>query len=46
MGVQAFRKMIRPGELVGVAALAVIGVGLLVLAPAKGSKERASAVKA
>jgi hypothetical protein len=45
MGVQAFRKMISPGELVGVAALALIGVALLVLAPGKGSRERASAVR-
>src|ERR1700687_2956092 len=43
MGVQAFRNVIPRGELVGVAALVVIGVALIVLAPAKRSVERASA---
>ena len=41
---QAFRNLIPLGELVGVAALFVIGVALIVLAPAKQSVERASAV--
>src|SRR3954469_15048376 len=44
MGLQAFRKMIPQGELLGVAALVVIGVALIVLAPAKESKERVSTV--
>ncbi len=43
MGVQAFRNLIPRGELVGVAALVVIGVALIALAPAKPSGERASA---
>jgi drug/metabolite transporter superfamily protein YnfA len=43
MGVQAFRSLISRGELVGVAALIVIGVALIVLAPAKESVERVSA---
>ena len=46
MGVQAFRNVIPRGELVGVAALVVIGVALIVLAPAKRSVERASATGA
>ena len=46
MGVQAFRNVIPRGELVGVAALVVIGVALIVLAPAKRSVERASAAAA
>ena len=46
MGVQAFRNVIPRGELVGVAALVVIGVALIVLAPAKRSVERASAAGA
>jgi tryptophan-rich sensory protein len=40
MGLQAYRKMIAREELLGVAALVVIGVALIVLAPAKQSKER------
>jgi tryptophan-rich sensory protein len=44
MGLQAFRKMIPQGELLGVAALVVIGVALIVLAPPKESKKRVSAV--
>ena len=35
MAVQAFLKLIRPGELWGVAALVIIGVALIVLLPAK-----------
>jgi drug/metabolite transporter superfamily protein YnfA len=45
MGVQAFRNLIPRGELVGVAALVIIGVALIVLAPAK-SVERVSAAVA
>ena len=43
MGVQALRNIIARGELVGVAVLAVIGVVLIALAPAKQSVERTSA---
>ena len=43
MAVQAFRNLIARGELVGVAALVIIGGALIVLAPAKKSGERASA---
>jgi hypothetical protein len=46
MGLQVFRDLIQRGELVGVAALFVIGVALIVLAPAKQSVERGSAVGA
>jgi len=46
MGLQAYRKMIAQGELVGVAVLVVIGAALIVLAPAKQPKEGASAVEA
>ena len=46
MGVQAFRNWVARGELIGVAALVVIGVALIVLAPAKQMTERASAVGA
>src|ERR1700730_14743977 len=46
MGVQALRNVIPRGGLVGVAALVVIGVALIVLAPAKRSVERASAAGA
>jgi hypothetical protein len=35
MGTQAYRNLIGRGELIGVAALAVIGLALIVLAPAK-----------
>ena len=45
MSFQAFRNLISRGELLGVAALIVIGVALIVLAPAK-SVERVSAVVA
>ena len=43
MAVQAFRNVIPRGELLGVAALVVIGAGLIVLAPPKPSGERVSA---
>ena len=46
MGVQALRNLIARGELLGVAALIVIGGALIVLAPAKQSVERTSAVRA
>ena len=46
MAVQAFRNVIARGELLGVAGLIVIGVALIVLAPAKPSGERASAASA
>jgi hypothetical protein len=44
MAVQAFRNFIARGELLGVALFAVIGVTLIVLAPAKQSMQSASAV--
>jgi uncharacterized protein DUF6632 len=44
MAVQAYQKMIERGELLGVAALLVIGVALIVLAPGKQSVQRESAV--
>src|ERR1700687_3628373 len=43
MAGQAFRNLIARGELLGVAALAIIGVALIVLAPAKPSGELVSA---
>ena len=46
MVVQAFRNFIPRGELLGVALFAVIGVTLIVLAPAKQSMQPASAVGA
>ena len=46
MAVQAFRNLIPRGELVGVAALVIIGVALIALAPAKQTVERACAVVA
>jgi FtsH-binding integral membrane protein len=46
MAVQAFRNVIPRGELLGVAVLVVIGVALILLAPAKQSEERVSAVGA
>jgi hypothetical protein len=42
MGTQALRNMIAHGELIGVAALVVIGAALLALAPAKQPAEPAS----
>jgi hypothetical protein len=46
MGVQAFRHWIARGELVGVAALIVIGIALIALTPAKQPVERVSAAGA
>ena len=46
MTVQAYQKMIERHELLGVAALFVIGVALIALAPAKQSGELASAAAA
>ena len=43
MALQAFLNLIARGELVGVAALVIIGVALIVLAPAKPPVERVSA---
>jgi hypothetical protein len=42
MGTQAFLKLIQRGELMGVAALIVIGVALIALAPAKQRAEPVS----
>jgi hypothetical protein len=46
MGMQALRNYVARTELVGVALLAVIGVTLIVLAPAKQSVRSSSAVVA
>jgi amino acid permease len=46
MAVQAYQKMIERRELWGVFALVVIGVALIVLAPAKQSGEREPAAVA
>jgi hypothetical protein len=46
MAVQAYQKIIERRELLGVAALVVIGVALIALAPAKQSGELASAAAA
>jgi hypothetical protein len=46
MDVQASRHLIGHRELIGVAALAVIGIALITFAPAKESAERASAASA
>jgi hypothetical protein len=46
MAVRAFRNLIPRGELLGVAALVIIGVALIVLAPAEQSGELASAAGA
>jgi hypothetical protein len=46
MAVQAFEKVIQRGELLGVAALIIIGVALIALAPERPSGERASAAGA
>jgi drug/metabolite transporter superfamily protein YnfA len=43
MAGQAFRNLIPRGELLGVAALAIIGVALIALAPRKRSGELRSA---
>ena len=42
MGGQAFARLVARGELIGSAVLVVIGVALIVLAPAKESVERLS----
>jgi len=42
MGEQALRHLIPSGELIGVAALIIIGVALIMLGPTKQSIERAS----
>ena len=44
MGTQAFRNMVQRGELWGVAVLAIIGVALLVLAPATSVERVPAAV--
>ena len=44
MGTQAYLKLVERVELLGVAALIIIGVVLIALAPAKESVERISAV--
>jgi hypothetical protein len=44
MTVQAFRNLIPRGELWGVAALVIIGIALIVLAPAKSVKQVSAAV--
>ena len=44
MALQAYQKMIERGELLGVAALVVLGVALIALAPAKELVARTSAV--
>jgi hypothetical protein len=46
MAGQAFRNLIARGELLGVAALVIIGVALIVLAPVRQSMQTASAVGA
>jgi hypothetical protein len=46
MAVQAYQKVIERGELLGVLALGVVGVALIVLAPAKAPVEQPSAVAA
>ena len=46
MAVQAYLNVIARGELLGVAALVIIGVALITLVPAKQSEQRASAVGA
>ena len=46
MALQAFRNWVARGELVGVAVLVVIGVALILLAPAKQAAEQAWAAGA
>jgi hypothetical protein len=46
MALQAFRNLIRRGEPLGVAALVIIGVALIALAPGKQSGELRSAASA
>jgi hypothetical protein len=43
MSYQAFRNLVARGELIGSAALVIIGVALIALAPAKQTGERVSA---
>jgi hypothetical protein len=43
MAMQAFRNVVPRGELLGVAALVIIGVSLIALAPEKQSVEQVSA---
>ena len=43
MALQAYRKVIERGELVGVAALVIIGVAMIALAPTKQSGSAADA---
>ena len=45
MGFQALRNWVARGELIGVAVLLIIGVVLIVLAPAKPASEPISAVR-
>lgn len=46
MVVQEYRRVIERQELIGVALFAIVGVALIVLAPAKESGERVSAAAA
>ncbi len=46
MAVQEYLHKIEPGELLGVAALVIVGVALIVLAPARQPVERGSAAGA
>ena len=46
MGVQAYLNVIARRELVGVAVMVIVGVALIVLAPAKQSGQRAAAAGA
>jgi hypothetical protein len=46
MGTQAYRKLIERQELIGVAALIIIGITLIALSPAKQRDERVSAAGA
>ena len=46
MAVQAYLNVIARRELVGVAAMVIVGVALIVLAPAKQSGQRSSAAGA
>jgi tryptophan-rich sensory protein len=46
MAIQAYKNMISPSELAGVAALVVIGAALIALSPAKQSVEQKSAAGA
>ena len=46
MEAQGYLKLVERGELLGVAALVIIGVALIALAPAQASGERASAAAA